>query len=316
MAEAMRTPQGSRMTMLEIPTTDYLEALLKTIAKGDAVCDEQTDYRTHFCGDAAVGYVMLGDAFTDGTMVCYRHGGYYSLVRELPLDPNEWTTLDIILWSRNICGLAEHARLCLTDEDPQFNLRSASILTDLGFPVATERGGAYGRAYTHWVPRGAKPPVSVTGKPLPYVREAPASAEKPSNPRSQAWRNVSPRLRYTVLQRDGFKCQLCGRTAEHDNVKLHVDHQQPGSKGGDNDDTNLDALLRLQRRQVEPRMTMTGHERYATPDATQSMRDALKHVQAARRILQVDSPLPERFLGLVQLSVAETILDEYLEGCW
>jgi hypothetical protein len=63
-------------------------------------------------------------------------------------------------------------------------------------------------------------------------------------------------------------------------------------------------------------MTMASHDPAISPDATQTIRDALRQIQAARRILQVDSPLPERFLGLVQLSVAETILDEYLEGCW
>ena len=44
-------------------------------------------------------------------------------------------------------------------------------------------------------------------------------------------RKMTPRLRYTVLNRDGFKCVICGRTVE-DGIKLHVDHIKPVSKGG------------------------------------------------------------------------------------
>lgn len=33
-------------------------------------------------------------------------------------------------------------------------------------------------------------------------------------------------LRYDILKRDGFRCVICGRTA-NDGVKLHVDHIIP-----------------------------------------------------------------------------------------
>ena len=33
------------------------------------------------------------------------------------------------------------------------------------------------------------------------------------------------------MKRDGFRCVICGRTAE-DGVKLHVDHIKPISKDG------------------------------------------------------------------------------------
>lgn len=51
-------------------------------------------------------------------------------------------------------------------------------------------------------------------------------------------RDVSPRTRFLVLQRDGFRCRLCGRTAD-DSVKLEVDHRQSLSMGGTNDPVNL-----------------------------------------------------------------------------
>lgn len=39
------------------------------------------------------------------------------------------------------------------------------------------------------------------------------------------------RLRFEVFRRDGFACQYCGRTAKED-IKLHIDHILPKSKGG------------------------------------------------------------------------------------
>ena len=48
-------------------------------------------------------------------------------------------------------------------------------------------------------------------------------------------------LRYDVMQRDGFRCQLCGATAA-DGYKLHVDHIIPVSKGGKTEMGNLRTL--------------------------------------------------------------------------
>lgn len=48
---------------------------------------------------------------------------------------------------------------------------------------------------------------------------------------------LSPRLRFKVLQRDGFTCQYCGRTGQE--RELEIDHIVPVSKGGTNDIGNL-----------------------------------------------------------------------------
>jgi hypothetical protein len=45
-------------------------------------------------------------------------------------------------------------------------------------------------------------------------------------------------LRWKVLQRDGFKCQTCGR-GQPDGVRLEVDHKHPVSKGGRSTMNNL-----------------------------------------------------------------------------
>ena len=48
-------------------------------------------------------------------------------------------------------------------------------------------------------------------------------------------------LRYQILQRDGFRCQICGRSQE-DGVILHIDHIKPLSKGGKTEPRNLRVL--------------------------------------------------------------------------
>lgn len=52
---------------------------------------------------------------------------------------------------------------------------------------------------------------------------------------------LSGKTRLDVMERDDYKCQMCGRTVE-DGVKLHIDHIVPVSKGGGNDIDNLQVL--------------------------------------------------------------------------
>ena len=47
-------------------------------------------------------------------------------------------------------------------------------------------------------------------------------------------------LRFRILERDGFRCQYCGRSPKDDNsVVLHIDHIFPVSKGGTDKESNL-----------------------------------------------------------------------------
>lgn len=56
-------------------------------------------------------------------------------------------------------------------------------------------------------------------------------------------RDVSLRLRFKVLQRDNFKCCMCGATPAKDpSVELHIDHIVPWSKGGETVIDNLQTL--------------------------------------------------------------------------
>lgn len=55
-------------------------------------------------------------------------------------------------------------------------------------------------------------------------------------------RPIPASLRYSILQRDGFRCQTCGRSPTVDDVILHVDHIVPVVKGGTNERRNLRTL--------------------------------------------------------------------------
>ena len=52
---------------------------------------------------------------------------------------------------------------------------------------------------------------------------------------------VSDSLRYDVLNRDGFRCVICGASA-NEGVRLHVDHIIPIAKGGKSEISNLRTL--------------------------------------------------------------------------
>lgn len=53
---------------------------------------------------------------------------------------------------------------------------------------------------------------------------------------------LSDSLRYDVLKRDNFTCQICGASSKKDGVKLEVDHIFPVSKGGKTEMSNLQTL--------------------------------------------------------------------------
>lgn len=56
--------------------------------------------------------------------------------------------------------------------------------------------------------------------------------------------SLSNSIRFDVMQRDDFACQLCGKTRA-DGVKLEVDHKVPVSKGGSDRMENLWTLCNI-----------------------------------------------------------------------
>jgi len=58
-------------------------------------------------------------------------------------------------------------------------------------------------------------------------------------------RSPSLRLRFQVMQRDSFRCVICGRSpANHLGLELQIDHIEPYSKGGPTSFENLRTLCR------------------------------------------------------------------------
>lgn len=56
-------------------------------------------------------------------------------------------------------------------------------------------------------------------------------------------REISLRLRFRVMQRDNFKCCICGRSpSTTPGLELHIDHIKPWSKGGETVIDNLQTL--------------------------------------------------------------------------
>lgn len=56
-------------------------------------------------------------------------------------------------------------------------------------------------------------------------------------------RDVNLRLRFKVMQRDNFKCCICGASpASNPSIELHIDHILPWSKGGETVLENLQTL--------------------------------------------------------------------------
>lgn len=56
-------------------------------------------------------------------------------------------------------------------------------------------------------------------------------------------RNINYRLRFKIMQRDNFKCRICGASpALNAGVTLHVDHIMPCAKGGQATMENLQTL--------------------------------------------------------------------------
>ena len=50
---------------------------------------------------------------------------------------------------------------------------------------------------------------------------------------------IRARMRFDILQRDGFRCRYCGRAGSTSGVVLHVDHVVPVVAGGTTSEDNL-----------------------------------------------------------------------------
>lgn len=64
--------------------------------------------------------------------------------------------------------------------------------------------------------------------------------------------SIKGTVRQNVLMRDNYTCQICGATVK-DGAKLEIDHIKPVSKGGTNDENNLQVLCQQCNREKHNR---------------------------------------------------------------
>lgn len=77
-------------------------------------------------------------------------------------------------------------------------------------------------------------------------------ADPNTNTQKQKRRAISGKTRQNVLMRDNYTCQICGATVP-DGAKLEIDHIKPVSKGGTNDENNLQVLCQQCNREKHNR---------------------------------------------------------------
>jgi 5-methylcytosine-specific restriction endonuclease McrA len=131
-------------------------------------------------------------------------------------------------------------------------------------PAGRHQGGALSAYNAHWagtdrdrhlkrvgpaMNRPSPPARRPANRPpgLPYERRirqlghaSSNGAVTPVRPSVARDRDPIPaQLRFSILQRDGFRCRYCGRTSREPGVVLHVDHVVPLVAGGATSEDNL-----------------------------------------------------------------------------
>lgn len=95
-------------------------------------------------------------------------------------------------------------------------------------------------------------------------------------------RGISNRLRMEILERNGFTCQLCGRTGGDADpsdsarkVRLVIDHEIPIEQGGTNDRSNLRVLC-----------TACNHARANIQPPTETAKNLIARIRKQSRSVQ------------------------------
>lgn len=113
--------------------------------------------------------------------------------------------------------------------------------TEMKKPLSAYGAGAYSRCWGSW--------SKALEMFVEYMdagnTEHSATKIKKIKPRKTP-RHVNSRLRFLVMQRDNFKCGMCGSSpAYNPEVKLEIDHIKPWVKGGETIPANLQTLCSI-----------------------------------------------------------------------
>lgn len=119
------------------------------------------------------------------------------------------------------------------------------VWRDMSNPPSKYRGGIYENRFGSW--RNALKEfveyINDDSNDLEesHIDEPKRETNTKETKRRRTSRNISERMRFRILVRDGFTCQSCGASPlKSRGVELHVDHIIPWSKGGETEDENLE----------------------------------------------------------------------------
>ena len=103
--------------------------------------------------------------------------------------------------------------------------------------ISNISSGAYLRRFGQWSSALKMFVLYINDQEMEYN----TTPSTPSNHKTK--RDINLRLRFIVMQRDNFKCCMCGASpAKDSSVELHIDHIIPWSKGGETIMENLQTL--------------------------------------------------------------------------
>ena len=104
-------------------------------------------------------------------------------------------------------------------------------------PLSKFSVSPYAQRYGSWY-NALRAFIAAMNGDITDTKQANSEKTTTNNPR-----NINYRTRFKVMQRDDFKCQICGASpATQAGVLLHVDHIVPVAKGGQATMDNLQTL--------------------------------------------------------------------------
>lgn len=113
------------------------------------------------------------------------------------------------------------------------------LITDLSMGTPTTTASDLD-AFADWWDRNG-PPIFVPEREG-IERRCPSGVSEARHWEDDVRTMITGARRFHVFDRDDYRCRACGRTPDRDGVILHVDHILPRSKGGTDDEGNLQTL--------------------------------------------------------------------------
>lgn len=150
-------------------------------------------------------------------------------------------------WSKALeaAGLEQsRSKIGISDDELMNNLKDVWITlarqpsySEIKKPLSTFSSGTYEKRYGGWT-NALEKFVEWANQDIEELETKEPSSKisslKSPKKKKRTKREISERLRFRVLVRDGFRCLSCGASPlSTPGVELHVDHIKPWSKGGE-----------------------------------------------------------------------------------